>query len=222
MNPNFLVFIVAISFLIISTVLLLLFLFKKRFRNQNNQMLQLAKDLDLPVYEGLALKSNGGLVNLVKHPLIIEGNYQGKALKIFLFAQKTGNNTRICSAIRILGSNSLGLDFTIVGKIWIQRFWQLLVPKRIILGDSAFDTQFIVKSNKPEIMQKILTDSLRTQFISLHKDHTYKGRLELQDDFMIYVEHHAIDTEHKRKRFEALIDLMCCLRDEIDINFRGN
>lgn len=221
MNPNYFVFIGTTLLIIISIILLIPFVSKKRSKKQNYQILQLAKDLNLPVYGSTPLKSNPVLAKWFNHPLIIEGNYKGKALKIFTFAQGTRNNPRIHSAIRILGSNPLTLNFTIIGHTWVRRIWQFIGPKRIIFEDPVFNAQFIVKSNKPQVMQKILSNTIREKFIDLRKHHAFKGGIELKEDTMIYVELQPIQTEYKRKRFAALTDLMCCLRDEIDINSKG-
>ncbi len=202
--------------------MVLVLLSKKRFRKQNSHIIRLAKDLNLPIHKGLSLKSHKGLAKWLKHPPIIEGNYQGKALKIFLFTRGTKSNSSIHSAIQILGNNPLGLSFTIVGHTWVQKIWQLIGTQLITFNDPVFDSQFIVKSNNPNAMQKILTNTLRSKFLALRRHHAYKGGIELRNDILIYVELHPIETDYKRKRFEALTDLMCCLRDEINIYSKEN
>lgn len=222
MHPSYYVFLGTILLLIVAIILLMTAISKRRSSKQKDQMLQLAKDLNISIYEGEPLKSKRSLVKLIKHPQIIEGNYRGRAVKIFPFISGIGRNIQVKSAIRILGPNRLSLSFTIVNNTWVQNFWKLIGRNPMILGDAVFDSQFVVKASKPEAIQKILTDTLRAKFVSVRKNFGYKGGIELEDESMVYLEHQAITREHQRKRFEAMVDLMCCLRDEIDVYSRGS
>lgn len=200
---------IAITVLLTASVVLMILLLQKRSAKQSKHMQGLAKDLDLPLHK-----------EKTRNAFIIEGNYKGKAVRIFSFTHGKGSNARPFSAIRILGSNPLQLNFSIIHRTWIQSFWNLIGSKQMKFANPAFNKPIIVKSNKPELMQVLLSETLLSKLVEIQKIFGFKGGIQLTGDTMIYVEHGSISSEHKCKRFEAILDLMCCLRDEIDIYWK--
>lgn len=180
-------------------------------KKQNLQMLQLAKDLNLE----LSQKKPG-------HPLQdMEGTYKGKIFNIYATLDPKVRLPRIRTVvIQLFGSNPLNLSFVIIRKTWVKNYSKTLGYQRLHFKDIDFDNHFIVHSNQPNTMYSIFTESIRAKFLAIKKEFDFKGGMQLAQNFMVYLEHSPIDTNYKRKRFEAITDLMSCLKDEIDNYFK--
>lgn len=211
MDSYYLIFIAIVVFLMASMIFMIIRLLRKPAK-QNRHLQQLAKNL--------------GLELLPKKPGVrtqeVEGAYNGKIIKIYCITHKVNNYKTTQTAIRLLGANPLKLAFTITQLTWTKSFKQLLGSKRLQFGDSEFDRHFVVISNQSKTIHHVLSDSLRAKLLQIEKEFDFKGGIELQDDSMIYLEHEPLDTNRKQKRFEALVDFMSSLKDELDLYCKGN
>lgn len=206
MDSYYLIFIAIVVFLMAGMIFMIIQLLRKPAK-QNRHMQLLAKTLGLEL-----LPKKPGI-----HTQEAEGNYQGKIIKVYTITNKVNGYKTTQSVIRLLGANPLKLTFTITHLTWTKNFKQFLGLKRLQFGDPEFDKRFVVISNQSKTIHHLLTDSIRTQLLEIEKSFDFKGGIELHDDSMIYLEHEPLDTTRKQKRFEALADFMCCLKDELDL-----
>lgn len=213
MNSNFFVFLIIIidAFALIATLLICIHLLRKP-KKQNLQMQQLAKDLSLDLFK----KQPG------KPLQDMEGTYKGKIIKIYSIIDPRVRFTRIRTVvIQFFGNNPLNLSFTITRRTWMKNFAKTIGFQRLQFNNPDFDKHFIVHSNQPDIMYHIINDAIQEKFLEIKKNFDFKGGMELDKNSFIYLEHSPIDTNHKRKRFEAITDLMSCLKDQLDAYFNS-
>lgn len=223
MDPISYMIFVGVVILMMGFTLWILVKFAKELpKKRVHHMKLLGEALDLPVREGRALYPKGSVFGMLKSPREIEGNYNGKAIKVFHIRQGYGNNMRIYSAIQVLGGNPMEMSFSIIKNSWVQIIINLFRRTQVVFGDKIFDAKFVVKTNHPEIMKIVLSDTLRVRLLELLKGFRFPGEIQLKGEKLVYVEMGMIGTEKRRKRFEQLVDIMCCLREEIDLYFKGN
>ena len=191
-------------------------------RRRSLHMQKLGEALGLPVHEGVSLYPRGSIFGRMKSPMVVEGNYKGKAVKVFHVRQGAGNNIRMYAAIQVLGRNPIDMTFSIEKKTWAHAFTKMIGSKQVMFGEREFDKKFVVKSNHPEVLQLVLSDSIRVGLLNLLEELGFDGEIQLEGNKMIYLEVGMINRTRRRKRYEKLVDLMSCLRDEMDIYFKGS
>lgn len=208
MGSNLFVFLIIIldAFALVATLLICIHLLRKP-KKQNRQMQQMAKDLNLEIRQ----KQPG------KPLQDMEGSYKGGIVKIFSILDHRLRFTKIRTVvIQFIVKNPLDLNFVITRRTWVKNFSKTIGYKRIHFKNRHFDENFIIHSNQPDLIHHLLNDSIQEKFLEIKKKFDFKGGMELDKNLMIYLEHSPIDTNHKRKRFEAITDLMASIKSQLD------
>ena len=149
----------------------------------------------------------------------INGEYRKRPLRVYMFTRSSGSGknrrSTTYTAFTIEVKNEDGFEF----HVYEQGFFSTLMIKfgmqDIQVGDEAFDSAFIVKSNSDEKIRSILTPTIMAVFMDLAKRYTAFG-VQLKGQGFHYEAPVTITGEKSMRRFEDMINLVCDIADQLD------
>ena len=125
-------------------------------------------------YEELAPRF-GGTANIPKvffgGSPSLEAIYRRRRLKIFEYAKGAGNSRRTYTAVEVAVSNSTNLGFTIRKRGFLTRWLMRWRASEVQTGDLVFDDLFVIKGSDGDLLQQVLTPTVKGQLIKQAEAH---------------------------------------------------
>lgn len=155
----------------------------------------------------------------------INGVYRKRSLRVYMFTRSSGSGKNRSSttytAFTIPVTNADGFEF----HVYEQGFFTTLLTKfgmqDILIGDEAFDKEFIVKSNNEEKVRAMLSPMIVTKFMDFAERYTAFG-IQLKGDQFYYEAPETVTNEKHMLRYEEKINFICDIADQLDeMNRRG-
>ncbi|GHC12715.1 hypothetical protein [Cerasicoccus arenae] len=186
---------------------------------------QLAAELNVPLLGGDAYMPGIPLLNLIKRPLHVEGEYRGRHLKIYDFTRGSGQNSSAHHAVRLSLNQPTTLSFKLGVEGFFAKIGKAVGMQDIETSDPVFDAAFVVKCSDTNFVHGALLPEIRQEFLNI-KERWPKGFGSIslnggmfggKDSVLIYEEYGSLRKDADRQRAGALASAMSDLAAAIEV-----
>lgn len=177
----------------------------------------LSSELDAPLQGGDPYLPQFPILNLVKRPKYIEGDWRGRHLHIHNFSRGSGDNRSTYHAIKLsVQQQNSNLTFKLGAEGFFSKIGKTFGMQDIQTGDPEFDQAFVVKSNDETFIHSAFLPEIRAQFLAIGQQFKF-GSLELSRKNLNYNHRGYLNQEQDRQRAVALVRAMADLAAAIEV-----
>lgn len=146
----------------------------------------------------------------------IEGQRQGKAVRIWSYTTGSGKSQRRWIAAGVQPQPGGKFTFRIEPQGFGTRIAELFGAKEIRVGDPRFDEAWFVRTNAPEVFGAALVPEIREKLMAARQAGA-KGSTRLEDGWVMYSEEGSFAKAEAVARLESLLGLLFDLADVADL-----
>ncbi|MFT3869016.1 MAG: hypothetical protein QM715_11210 [Nibricoccus sp.] len=163
---------------------------------------------------GLTLKTTGKFFK--KHSLV--GELRGKQAEVFSYTTGAGKSRRTWAAMAVTVGKTGGLTFSLERRVaFLDFFARAFRRNEVKTGDEIFDRQWLLKTNRPELMQAILLPELRQKLTSFLGSGATSPSFKLETYRVQYSEQGSFSSDKVCQRIATGADILCELADIVEV-----
>lgn len=201
-DPALLPFVLFFGFLLMFGAILRFAAISARKAEEN--MLRLAGDLGLtaqPAPRKWIFRGFPGAAGVIR----------GKPVKLYNFTTGSGKSRVTWAALAVTPAATGGLKFKLSRQGLGTKVMELFGTKEVQVGDPQFDREWFIQTNQPEFFAAALLPEIQQKILPL------RGKWELADNVLVYVEQGTFADNHRCARFATAVGAACDLADIAEV-----
>jgi hypothetical protein len=164
---------------------------------------------------GLELKRKPAKFGFEPAPTV-EGRYRNRPIRFYNYTTGSGKSRRYWSALSVDIGNDNGLTLELASENFLTRMATALGMQDIAIGDPAFDTAFLIRSNNAAYAAAALLPEIRARLLS-KRDQSAVGELTVKGGVVRDAEVGAFDDAARVDRMAGILDVLCDLAEVAEV-----
>ena len=155
---------------------------------------------------GLQLHEKPPVLGLFPLVPTVDGRYRERPIRFYTFTTGSGKQRQTWQAVGLACENRHGLSLGLVTQGFLLTLATRLGAQDLQVGDAAFDSRFIVRSNDAEFIRAALLPEVRAALLGAWSPRAMGAHLKLEGGEVVYAERGSFADAGMVERMKALLE----------------
>ena len=179
-----------------------------KMSRRDEALAKLSEMLAVPLVGGESRYPNQKWLSWIREPFRLEGEYQGRKLKVYHYTVSTGKSSTQYCAANINVRNPEKGNFSISEEGALSKMGKSLGMRDAETGNAKFDEIFYLRGDDQAFFRVGLIPSMQEKLIALHRLKGSTGRFSLNKGTLTYTELGEIRDEARIERFREAVPIL--------------